>query len=233
MHLLPVHPTEQPQPLLEDIPRPQVPAIQAPTEEAVKEEMAVVRTIIEARKEASLADVRPPRVIHDEITTAIPLAQFRRIMAPHHKVHLQVIVQQQHPLAKQLRQDTVDQLLRQPPQTTQLRPLMATVLPLLLAMVPQITVMICLPMAAARNNQMVPLTTYLTTTYYKRNTYCFTIYCKPLFFFFLLCRPIEQRSMANICQVCQESSQTKLMVIEDKVAPSLVLPLHLLRDEWP
>ena len=153
MHLLPVHP----RPLLEDILRPQVAAIQAPMEEeateAVKEEMAVVRTIIEARKEASLADVRPPRVIHDEITTAIPLAQFRRIMAPHHKVHLQVIVQQQHPLAKQLRQDTVDQLLRQPPQTTQLRPLMATVLPLLLAMVPQITVMICLPMAA-RNNQM-------------------------------------------------------------------------------
>ena len=226
MHLLPVHPPR----LLEDILRPQVAAIQAPMEEeeateAVKEEMAVVRTIIEARKEASLADVRPPRVIHDEITTAIPLAQFRRIMAPHHKVHLQVIVQQQHPLAKQLRQDTVDQLLRQPPQTTQLRPLMATVLPLLLAMVPQITVMICLPMAAARNNQMVPLTTYLTTTYYKRNTYCFTIYCKPLFFFsFLLCRPIEQRSMANICQVCQESSQTKLMVIEDKVAPYCTLP---------
>ena len=224
MHLLPVHPPR----LLEDILRPQVAAIQAPMEEeeateAVKEEMAVVRTIIEARKEAS--DVRP-RVIPDEITTAIP-PQFRRIMAPHHKVHLQVIVQQQHPLAKQLRQDTVDQLLRQPPQTTQLRPLMATVLPLLLAMVPQITVMICLPMAAARNNQMVPLTTYLTTTYYKRNTYCFTIYCKPLFFFFLLCRPIEQRSMANICQVCQESSQTKLMVIEDKVAPSLVLHYYL------
>lgn len=156
MHLLPVHP----RPLLEDILRPQVAAIQAPMEEeeeateAVKEEMAVVRTIIEARKEASLADVRPPRVIHDEITTAIPLlAQFRRIMAQaHHKVHLQVIVL---PLAKQPRQDTVVQLLRQPPQTTQLRPLMATVLPLqaLLAMVPQIIVMICLPMAA-RNNQM-------------------------------------------------------------------------------
>ena len=156
MHLLPVHP----RPLLEDTLRPQVVAIQAPMEEeeeateAVKEEMAVVRTIIEARKEASLADVRPPRVIHDEITTAIPLlAQFRRIMAQaHHKVHLQVIVL---PLAKQPRQDTVVQLLRQPPQTTQLRPLMATVLPLqaLLAMVPQITVMICLPMAA-RNNQM-------------------------------------------------------------------------------
>ena len=224
MHLLPVHPPR----LLEDILRPQVAAIQAPMEEeeateAVKEEMAVVRTIIEARKEAS--DVRRPRGIPDEITTAIP-PQFRRIMAPHHKVHLQVIVQ----LALQ---DTEPPLLRRPPQTTQLRPLMATVLPLLLAMVPQITVMICLPMAAARNNQMVPLTTYLTTTYYKRNTYCFTIYCKPLFFFFLLCRPIEQRSMANICQVCQESSQTKLMVIEDKVAPSLVLPLHLLRDEWP
>ena len=156
MHLLPVHPPR----LLEDILRPQVAAIQAPMEEeeeateAVKEEMAVVRTIIEARKEASLADVRPPRVIHDEITTAIPLlAQFRRIMAQaHHKVHLQVIVL---PLAKQPRQDTVVQLLRQPPQTTQLRPLMATVLPLqaLLAMVPQIIVMICLPMAA-RNNQM-------------------------------------------------------------------------------
>ena len=155
MHLLPVHPPR----LLEDILRPQVAAIQAPMQEeeateAVKEEMAVVRTIIEARKEASLADVRPPRVIHDEITTAIPLlAQFRRIMAQaHHKVHLQVIVL---PLAKQPRQDTVVQLLRQPPQTTQLRPLMATVLPLqaLLAMVPQITVMICLPMAA-RNNQM-------------------------------------------------------------------------------
>ena len=155
MHLLPVHPRA----LLEDILRPQVAAIQAPMQEeeateAVKEEMAVVRTIIEARKEASLADVRPPRVIHDEITTAIPLlAQFRRIMAQaHHKVHLQVIVL---PLAKQPRQDTVVQLLRQPPQTTQLRPLMATVLPLqaLLAMVPQITVMICLPMAA-RNNQM-------------------------------------------------------------------------------
>ena len=156
MHLLPVHP----RPLLEDILRPQVAAIQAPMEEeeateAVKEEMAVVRTIIEARKEASLADVRPPRVIHDEITTAIPLllAQFRRIMAQaHHKVHLQVIVL---PLAKQPPQDTVVQLLRQPPQTTQLRPLMATVLPrqALLAMVPQITVMICLPMAA-RNNQM-------------------------------------------------------------------------------
>ena len=156
MHLLPVHPTEQPQPqpLLEDIPRPQVPAIQAPMVEAVKEEMAVVRTIIEARKEAS--DVRRPRVIPDEITTAIP-PQFRRIMAPHHKVHLQVIVQQ---LALQ---DTEPPLLRRPPQTTQLRPLMATPPLALLATAPPITVMICLP-TAAKNNHYYVITTTLTTT---------------------------------------------------------------------
>lgn len=181
MHLLPVHP----RPLLEDILRPQVAAIQAPMEEeateAVKEEMAVVRTIIEARKEASLADVRPPRVIHDEITTAIPLllAQFRRIMAQaHHKVHLQVIVL---PLAKQPRQDTVVQLLRQPPQTTQLRPLMATVLPrqALLAMVPQITVMICLPMAA-RNNQMSTPLHILPYYYY------YLLQAKYILFYYLL-----------------------------------------------
>ena len=155
MHLLPVHPTEQPQqPLLEDIPRPQVPAIQAPMVEAVKEEMAVVRTIIEARKEAS--DVRRPRVIPDEITTAIP-PQFRRIMAPHHKVHLQVIVQQ---LALQ---DTEPPLLRRPPQTTQLRPLMATPPLALPATAPPITVMICLP-TAAKNNHYYVITTTLTTT---------------------------------------------------------------------
>ena len=154
MHLLPVHPPR----LLEDILRPQVAAIQAPMEEeeateAVKEEMAVVRTIIEARKEAS--DVRRPRVIPDEITTAIP-PQFRRIMAPHHKVHLQVIVQ----LALQ---DTEPPLLRRPPQTTQLRPLMATPPLALPATAPPITVMICLP-TAAKNNHYYVITTTLTTT---------------------------------------------------------------------